>query len=57
MFKLGRRISHPIAGALVITRHHVEIALGNGQSISGNWGGRVQIHSTQRGVIIAPERG
>ena len=55
--KLGPRLSYPVPGALVITRRHVEIALGDGRSISGNWGGRVAIHPTHRGVVIQPSRG
>ena len=50
----GHRLGAPVPGALIVRRHHVEIALGNGQSISGNWGGRVALHPTHRGTVILP---
>lgn len=55
--RAGQRLSHAVPGALVIRRHHVEIALGDGRSISGNWGGRVAIHPTSRGVAVMPTKG
>ena len=55
--KLGPRIAHAVPGSVVMRPHHTELALGDGRSISGNWGGIVAIHPTSRGVVIQPSRG
>ena len=54
--RAGMRLPRPVPGSLIVRRHHVEIALGDGRSISGNWHGRVAIHASSRGVVIQPSR-
>ena len=54
--RAGMRLPRAVPGSLIVRRHHVEIALGDGRSISGNWHGRVAIHASSRGVVIQPSR-
>ena len=54
--RLGPRLPRAVPGSLIVRRHHVEISLGDGRSISGNWHGRVAIHASSRGVVIQPSR-
>ena len=55
--RLGPRVARAVPGSLIVRRHHVEIALGDGRSISGNWRNRVAIHPSSRGIIIQPSKG
>ena len=55
--KLGPRLPAPVAGAVIFRPGHVEISLGDGRSISGNWHNRVAIHASSRGVVVQPRRG
>ena len=55
--RLGPRVARAVPGSLIVRRHHVEISLGDGRSISGNWRNRVAIHPSSRGIIIQPSKG